>query len=294
MADTQGQADIRGINIDKLAKGFAEEIIGLDKYISVTKTQNREIRWYQKTTGLLDTADTTAITASQIANTDFGSLPFVVNQTWTRNTSYIRKYFVESELISDEDIQDNDVDILGTYIRDLVRAVSQQKNLRIWNVISEGGTATNLNTVAITNEWDDTANMIPIDDMLNAKGQIRAYGYNPEGAIFLMNNATHRHLINFLIATKGSMIPAFASAAVVTGRVLEICGLNVVVDTNVTSDKALIFVPQILATWKSFSPITAVKIVEPLIGVKIRVSEEGECILHDPKAGCLMTNIGPT
>jgi len=30
--------------------------------------------------------------------------------------------------------------------------------------------------------------------------------------------------------------------------------------------------------------LTAVKIVEPLIGTKIRIAEEGECILHDPNA----------
>jgi hypothetical protein len=294
MADTQGQADIRSVNIDKLARGFAEEIIGLDQYINSSPTKAREVRWFQKTTGILDSTDTTAITASQIANTDFGALPVVVNQSWTRNTSYIRKYFVTSELITDEDIQDNDVDIFGTYVRDLVRAVMQQKNARIWTVISEGGTATNLNSRAITDEWDDTTNMIPITDMIAAKASIRSYGYNPEGAVFLINDATYGHLLNYLIVTKGSSIPQFASSAVVKGRIMEFMGTNVVVDVNVTADKALLFVPNVLATWKEFQGIKTAIVDEPLMGKRIRVSLEGEAILHDPKAGTLFTNIGPT
>lgn len=294
MADGNGQADISGINIDKLAKGFAEEIISLKSYVNVSPTSNREIRWYQKTSGILDSTDTTAITASQIANTDFKARPVVVEQTWTRNTSYVRKYFVESPWIADEDIKDNDVDILATNVRDLVRAVEQQIELRIWAVISEGGTASNLNSRAITDEWDDPTNMIPITDMIQAKASIRSYGYNPEGAVFLMNDTTHASLLNYLIVTKGASIPQFSSTALVSGRVMEICGLNVVVNVNVTADKALIFVPKVLATWKSFSPITSVSITDAGIGTKIRVWEEGECILHDPKAGTLLTNIGPT
>jgi len=118
MADTSAEADIRGIDIDKLAKGFAEEEIVMKRFCNVTSTSAREIRWYQKTAGFLDSTDTTAITASQISNTAFKARPFVVEQSWTRQTSYVRKYFVESPWISQEDIKDNDVDILAANVRD--------------------------------------------------------------------------------------------------------------------------------------------------------------------------------
>ena len=49
MADTSGEQDIRGINIDKLAKGFADEENILKKYVVNSTTDAREIRWYQKT-----------------------------------------------------------------------------------------------------------------------------------------------------------------------------------------------------------------------------------------------------
>ena len=49
MADTSGQAEIRGIDIDKLARGFADEVLVLKKFLRVSKTNAREIRSYSKT-----------------------------------------------------------------------------------------------------------------------------------------------------------------------------------------------------------------------------------------------------
>ena len=153
MPDTNAMADIRGIDIDKLAKGFADEQNVFKKFCTVSTTAAREIRWFSKTSGFLDTADTTAITASHIANTSFKARPFVSEQSWTRNTSYVRKYFVESPLISDEDIKDTDIDILSTNVRDLVRAVERQIDARIYTVISTG---TGVLTGASTQDgWDD-------------------------------------------------------------------------------------------------------------------------------------------
>lgn len=294
MADTSAEADIRGIDIDKLAKGFADEEIILKRYVANTPTSAREIRWYQKTSGFLDSTDTTAITASQIANVSFKSRPVVVEQSWTRTTSYVRKYFVESPILSDEDIKDNDVDILATNIRDLTRAVAHQVDLRIWDVITESQSASNINSVSITNEWDDYTNATPIIDLLNAKRLIRNQGYDPEGAVLFLNPNEHTYLINWLINQKGSSIPAFASEKIVNGAVMQILGLNVVVSTVVTADYAAVMVPNRAATWKSFTPITARSIEDVGIGTKIRVWEEGECILHDPKCVTLLDNVGPS
>ena len=294
MADSNAQADIRGIDIDKIAKGYADEELVMKKYVENSTTSAREIRWYQKTAGFLDSVDTTAITASQISNVDFKARPVVVEQSWTRNTSYIRKYFVESPLISEEDIKDSDVDILMTNVRDLVRAVGRQVDYRIYNVLTENDTPVNIQTLAITNEWDDPANAIVIDDIMSCKSKITDYAYNPEGAIFLMRPEVHRYMINWLISQKGASIPNFASQKIETGVVMEILGVRVVTSTIVTSDKAVIFVPQRAATWKSFSPITSAIIEDKGIGSKIRVWEEGEAILTDPKAVVLLTNIGPS
>ena len=288
MADSSGMQDLRGINVDKLAKGFADEQNVFKKFCRVAKTSAREIRWFQKTSGFLDVPDTTAITASQISNTSERSRPFVSEQTWTRNTSYVRKYFVSSPVISEEDIKDTDIDILATNVRDLVRAVARQVDARIYTVLSTGS---GVQTGASTQDgWDDAATGNPILDILVAKQAIRVYGYNPEGAILAINSIEHKNLINWLINVKGSSIPQFASEKMGSGVVMELLGCKVVVSENCTTDQALVFVPQVAATWKEFMPITSAIISDPGIGKTIRVWEEGEILLTDPKACYLITD----
>lgn len=288
MADASGQADIRGIDIDRVAKGFGEVEDNIIKICEVSNTSAREIRWFQKTAGFLDSTDTTGITASHIANTSFGSLPVVVEQSWTRQTSYVRKYFVESPWISDEDIKDSDVNIIATNVRDLVRGVKRQKSTRIYAVLSADVSNTNATNAA----WNAASytNVNIIEDLMEGKMNIYDDGYNPEGAWLLLSSLDHKSLITWLIDGKGSSIPSFASARVGDGVVMEILGLKVMVDTIVTADEAMIVVPQTAIKWKSFGEITSEIIRDPLIGQKIRVAEWGEAIMTDPAAANKITN----
>ena len=291
MADIAGQADIRGIDIDKLAKGFADEASILKGFVLNTTTSAREIRWYQKTAGFLDSTDTTGITLSEIP-TSHKSLPTIVQQSWTRNTSYVKNFKAESELISDEDIKDSDVDVLATNVRDIVRAVVNQVDIRIYSVLIEAAAATpttpnptnTLTTAAVADGWDDVTTGNPIKDILTGNRKIRAQSYDTNNIVLYINPIEHENLINFIISVKGSSIPSFSSEKVRSGVVMEILGNQVVVSQNATTDNALQFIPQVSATWKSFKSLSSVVINEPLIGKKIRVSEEGEAILTDPNS----------
>ena len=187
MADTSGMQDIRGIDIDKLAKGFADEEIIFKRYCTVSTTKAREIRWYKKPAGFLDTTDTTGITASYMS-TDHMALAPVVEQSWTREVSYVKKYFVESPTISEEDIKDSDIDVLATNIRDLVRAVARQVDKRIYNIITEDVTPVNiLDTGAYGTGWDDATNGNPIGDILSGQSLIRAQSYDISNLILSFN-----------------------------------------------------------------------------------------------------------
>src|SRR3990167_2368326 len=287
MADTSAQAEIRGIDIDKLAKGFADEESVFKKFVVTSSTSAREVRWYQKTSGYLDSTDTTGITTSQIANVAPKARPVVVEQSWTRNTSYVKKFFVESPTISDEDIRDSDIDILATNVRDLVRAVENQIDISIYDVITD---ATGIETTASTAGWDAGSGQDPIKDILTAKRKIRNNGYNPEGAVMTLNPIEHQNLLVWLISTKGSSIPSFSSEKVRDGVVMELLGVNVVVSSNATTDEAAMWIPSRSATWKSFVPITTAIIDDPGVGKKIRVWEEGIAICTDPKSVHVTTN----
>lgn len=296
MADKSGMAEIRGIDIDKLAKGFADEEFIFKRFCTVTPTSAREIRWYKKTSGTLDSTDTTGITASQIANVGELALPEVIEQSWTRQASYVRKYFVESPWLSFEDIKDSDPDILATNIRDLTRAVANQVDVRIYDVLTEATTSgtpnpTLINTsVAVATGWDDTTNGNPILDLLSGSKAIRSNSYDISNLVCLINPVEYKNLLNYIITVKGSSIPAFSSDKVNDGVLLQVVGVRIVVSNNAPTDYALMFVPQRAATWKSFTPITAATKEEVGIGVKIRVWEEGEALLTDPKAVHLITS----
>ena len=291
MADSSGQAEIRGINIQKLVTGFADEASLLKGLVRKSPTEAREIRWYQKTAGFLDSTDTTAITDSRIANTASLALPTVVEQSWTRKTSYVRKYFVESPTISEEDIKDSDVDILATNIRDLVRAVANQVDIRIYNVITESLSPSDiLTTASVADGWDDAVTGNPILDIMIGNRKIRAQSYDTNGIVLYINPIEHQNLLNYLINVKGSSIPSFSSQKVVTGQVMEILGNRVIVSQNATTDYALQFIPNTSAAWKSFMPLTSAVINDEGIGRKIRIWEEGEALLENPKSVHLITD----
>ncbi len=287
-----GQEMIRGIDIDKLAKGFADlEPNVIKSAIQNSTTTAREIRWYQRTAGFIDTPDTTAITDSHIFPVPEGTLPYVAEQSWTRNTSYVKKFMLDSPLISIEDIKDSDVDIFGGNFQGIVRGVQRKVGIRIYQIMTNAlinddpltGTVVVQNTAAVADGWNDATTGNPIKDLLVGQRKFRQFGYQPIGSFVGMNSLEHEYLLDYLINVKGSSIPGFSSEQLKHGVVMEILNSNIIVDEIFTTDWVIQWV-SVAATWKTFIPITAVQIEEPLIGVKIRVAEEGECILTDPNA----------
>ena len=291
MGDTTGEANLRGISVQRFVTGFADEDTVLKKFTRVLRTKTREFRWFQKTAGYLKPVSTSGITGNLGSNTSAKALMPVANQSWTRNTSYVRKYSLTSELIENEDIEDNDVDIFGTHIRDLLIGVASEVDTRIYNVGTENLSPVNINTAAATGTgWDDTTNGNPIKDLLTGMRKIRQNRYEPLGGILYINPIEHENLLNYIISVKGSSIPQFSSQKVVDGQVMEIAGLRVVVSENATTDYAWIFLPNKTVTWYWFKQLTSTVIDVPGIGKKIRVWEEGEAVLSHPKSSHLITD----
>lgn len=292
MADTSAQAEIRGIDITKASTGFAEEAIILKNFCTVSKTSARELTWYKKTAGFLDSSDTSAITLSQIANTASLALPVVVEQSWTRQTSHVKKFMVESPTISIEDIKDCDPDVFGDNLRDLTRGLQRQVEIRIYSVLAEAAAATPTtpapsatNTAAATADgWNDTATGDPIADINTGIENIRSYSYDTSNLVLYMNQAEEKHLKNYLISVKGSSIPQFASDQVTKTNIMQILGCRVVVSASATTDYVCLFVPNKAVKWKQFMPLSSAVIDNPGIGKKIRIWEEGEALLENPRA----------
>ena len=277
-----GQQNIRGIQIDKIAVGFADEENIFKQFLTNVTTSSREIRWYQKTAGFVDSSGTSAITASQIANTAYGAQFVVTRQSWTRNSTYVRKYATESELISDEDIRDSDPDVWPTTMRDLVRAVENQVDRRIYAQLS-GQFA--LSGLAAGTGWGDGTNGNPIQDLLSGSRLIRTQRYSVNNLVVIMHPLEYQKLMTYLITTKGSSIPAFSSDLAKDGVLMTLLNNKIVVSANADQNTVIQFVPQRVAKWHTFVPISTAVVDDPGIGKKIRVWEEGEISVTDINAG---------
>ena len=293
MADSSGQADIRSLDIDKLARGFADEENILKNFVRKESTTAREIRSYQKTSGFLDTATTDDTAISLIPTSQFAR-PFIMEQSWTRNTDYVKDFMVESPWISFSDIKDNDVDILNTNVRDIVRGVQRKVDLRIFAILVNAlaatptipltGSVTVQNTVAVADGWDDETTGNPIKDIMVGQRKIRQQGYDPRKAVIGMNSLEHEFLLNYLINVKGSSIPSFSTEKLRSGAVMEILGNDIIVGEHFTTDWVYQWIPETSLAWKSFTELITVRLEEPLIGIKIRSLEQGEAILTDPNS----------
>lgn len=292
MVDFSGQKEIRGIDIQKTAVQYEEESRIFKNFCTLATTAAREIRWYQKTAGILDSTDTTGITGSQIANTSDLTLPVAIEQSVTRNTSYVRKYFVETPWISEEDIKDSDVDILTMNIKEVVMAVEDQVDKRIWNVMTESQSPVNINSVTSTAAWDAASGQDPVSDVLEAIYDIRVNSrVDPvaQGGVLLLSPKDDWSLKEWIISDKGNYVPSTSSEMIKNGILTEFMGLRIVVSNNVTADYAAVIVPG-ACKWKSFMSIQTAQKIEEGVGRKVRVWEEGEALLEYPKKVSLISN----
>lgn len=286
MADTAGQAEIRGIDINKLVEGFADVDIVLKNYVRVVATTAREIRWYSKTAGYLTSPTTTGMTTDMI-ETSSKAMPVVIENSYTRSTSYVKKYFATSPMLSIEDLKDSDPDIWGDIIKDAVRAVNKKVDSRILTVLDAAGCGT---AAASGNGWNVDADADPILDFLAAIESIESYGYSSGDLVAYMNPAEKKWLLRWIITVKGSSIPTFASSKVEEGNLLNFMGVKIVSDPNRPTDTVTIFSPSKAVVWREFMPVTSAVIDEPGIGKAVRVWCEGEAIRPNPYAVFKLTD----
>lgn len=285
MADSVEMQDIRGLDIDKLAKGFADEAYIFKNECTVAPMSGDSIRWFQKTAGTL-----TAGSPASTKNVSPLSNPTTLEVTWTRNVSYPKKYFVEG-FISMEDIKGAEVDVLATTVRDLTRVIARDVDADIWDVMTESQTVVNIQTVAVSGGWDEASFAATlVADIMEGKRKIWEESYNPEGATLFVNPYDYSSIVTWLIEGKGSSIPGFSSEKITSGVVINLLGVNLKVSNNVTTDFACMMVPKVATTFRQQFPITAKTVQEEGIGTRVRIYEHGIAYNTDPKAIVLYTN----
>lgn len=287
---TVEEANIRGLEIDKVIKAvkFQEYVFKAD--VSVTPTKTDSIRWYNKTSYGTLSATTPAATANISPLSRFTTLESNV----TRNTSYVRKYAV-TDFISMEDVEGADIDMLALTIIDLTRVIIRDVDTRIFDVMTNSragvtGVATDINMVVSSGAWTSAA-ADPLRDILAAQRTLWVSGgYAAGNPTLYLSPLDYQNLTVWLVTGKGSSIPQFASRVAEGGVVAQLGGISIKVSPSVTADYAVLALPSIACTWKQFADTTSTVIDHPGLGKEIRVWEIGEALLTSPKAVCLISN----
>jgi len=287
MADTAAQAEIRGIDIKKLVEGFANVGIILKNFVRVVSTSAREIRWYSKTAGYLTSPTTDGITTDMI-ETASKARPVVIENSYTRNTSYVKKFFASSPMISLEDIKDADPDVWGDIIQDTAIAVNKKIDSRLLVVLDASGAQT---AAAAGSGWNVDADADPIYDFLNAIENIENFGYDSSDLVAYMNPAEKKWLLRWIITVKGSSIPSFSSERASSGELMSFLGVKLVSDPNRPTDTVTIFSPSKAVVWREFMPMSSAIVNDEGIGKTVRVWAEGEGIRPNPNAVFKLTDV---
>lgn len=286
MADKAGQADIRGLYIDKQTVKYFEEALIFKNLVTTSATPSRQIRWYQKTSGYL-----TATSPAKISPVAEGARPFVLQSSWTRNTSYVKKYMLDSPMINMEDESDSDVQVFQDNLMDVTDAVAYDLDGDIWDVASENVTPVNINSVTATAAWDAASGQDPIEDIEECKQKIREQTKRSiRNGVLLVSAKGAKDLMVWLISTKGSSIPNWASDKVTSGVMGQLLGLTMIVSENVTADYAMVGDLAQAVVYREFTPIQTAIIKEEGIGRKIRCWTSGIALLVKPKYLALISN----
>ena len=287
MVETAGQALIRDIDITKGAMAEFEEALIFKSLISSAPTKSREIKYWVKTSGYL-----TLTAPAKLSNIAPGSRPFVAETSWTPTTVYSIKYMLDSPMINMEDESDSEVQVFRDNAKDVVEAIANDVDGDIWDVISENQSADLINAVAANAPWAAASGQDPFEDIMQAKMEIRQETKRSiRNGVLLLNAQGEKDLLVWLVSTKGSSVPNFASEKVGTGTIDNFAGLKVVVSENVTATFAFVGDLKQAAEYRTFKPLQTWIISEEGIGRKIRVSMNGKAILKKPKFCALITGV---
>ncbi len=290
MADSRGQKDLFGLDIDRVVKGLAKFKYNFLEEFSKVPIKGDSKRFLTKEPIRL--AALTAPSASK--NVSPGSRPATMESSWTRTTVFVRKYFIE-DFLDREDIMDAEIDIVTPTIQDVTERVIRDRNIDLYDIMSENQSPSAIQTFATTavggDQWD-APNFAadPIKDFNRAIRLLQAAGF-PQKISAIMDPIAHESLKNWLVSGKGSSIPGFSSEKIKSGIVMELLGVNIKVSTEAVTDFVLFTIGPGAQNYAEAESITGDTTVDPGIGRNIRVWTRGIGYRTNPQANVLVTDI---
>ena len=177
-------------------------------------------------------------------------------------------------------------DIQARTVIRLTEGIVKEVDDYIWEELTESRTMTGvIQSFAILNHrhWN-VASAAIIDDVKKASQLISTNGnYDTTNLICFISPRDERSIMNY-IADKGAQWMPAAQDAMRNGTIGQIAGVTFVTSQSVTASYALVVKPKTCATIQEFVPLTTNITDDPLKSWRLRVVEELQVQLTDPKA----------
>ena len=284
MGDTIGQLDIRGQNFERAVKGFANKLYKLDQILLKESSSDNSENYYRENSTPLSAGGN-----RNVNNVARGALPPELHPDWTLVTTYHQK-FMGQALIFFEDSLTNAINTQARSAFRVAEAIVNAKDLYIYTQLT--GAAGTSGVVAAIDDWNSAtiATRSPIDDILIGEAAMMANNYDVLSNGYLL--VTPFDYGSLLRNTKVINNPSFKTADVVSNGVVgQICGLKIIVSTNVSTDEAMIVMGQRAATWKGVVGLQSAVIEDQGVSVKVRAWEMGHIQITDPQGLYTITGI---
>lgn len=284
MADQIGEIDIRGENFERAVKGFANKLYKLSQILLNEKSSNNSENFYRETPTPLAAGGNRNV--NDVAR---GALPPELHPDWTLVTTYHKK-FMGQALIFFEDTLTNAINTQARAAFRVAESIVNAKDLYIYTQLTAATSTSGV--VAAADDWDSAtiANRDPIGDILIGEGAMMTNNYD-----VLSNGYLLVKPVDYASLLRNSKVinnPSFKTADVVSNGVVgQICGLKIIVSTNVSADEAMIVMGNRAATWKGVVGLSSAVIVDQGVSIKVRSWEMGHIQITDPQGLYTITNI---
>ena len=274
MADQVGMQDVRGENIERAVKGFANKLFKLRQVLLVQSSDKWTETYYRETSTPL-----TGGTGQAIQEVARGVRFPHVDPTWTKVQTRNIKFAATGTVFLEDKLTDA-IDVQARSIFRVAEAIANAVDLYIYTQLTAEGSTSGV--VAAADTWNSAtvANRDPIGDLLIGEAAMMANNYDVLQNGFLL--LTPKDYGSLLRNSKVINNPSFKTADVVSNGVVgQIVGLKIIVSNSVTSGECMIVYGQRAATWKSVVPLTSAVIEDKGIKFEIRSWEIGHIQITD-------------
>ena len=277
MADQVGMQDIRGENVERAVKGFANKLFKLKQVLMVQSSDKWTETYFRETSTPL-----TGGTGQAITEVARGVRFPHVDPEWTEVKTRNMKFAAEGTVFLEDKLTDA-IDVQARSIFRVAEGIANAVDVYIYTQLTDEGSTSGV--VAASDTWNSltVANRDPMGDLLIGEAAMMANNYDVLQNGFLL--LTPKDYGSLLRNSKVINNPSFKTADVVSNGVIgQIAGLKIIVSNSVTAGECMIVMGQRAATWKSVVPLTSAVIEDQGIKFTIRSWEIGHIQITDPQA----------